>query len=156
MGGAHFYNLPIGKGKRTGIFGSFLMACYDTDTEEYQSICKLGTGLSDEDLQTATAFYKEHLIDGPRSYYQYPEGWTPDVWFDTVQVWEVLCADLSISPAHKAAAGQVHESKGIALRFPRFIRIRPDKTCELATSAEQVAEFYNNQSVINGGILLCP
>jgi DNA ligase-1 len=140
-----------GKGKRTGVYGAFLMACYDAETEEYQSICKLGTGLSDEDLKTTTAFFKEHLLEGPRPYYSYPETMKPDVWFDTKQVWEVLCADLSLSPVHKAAVGQVHESKGIALRFPRFIRLRPDKTCELATSAEQVVEFYQNQSVIGGG-----
>ena len=138
----------FGKGKRTGVYGAYLLACYNDVDEEYQCICKIGTGFSDEALQELTKTMDEHKIEGPRRYYRLPEGGnlTPDVWFEPKQVWEVLAADLSISPVHTAAIGEVDPAKGIALRFPRFIRVRDDKGPEDATNATQIAQMYNDQA----------
>jgi DNA ligase-1 len=41
----------FGVGKRTGTFGSFLLACWNEDRERLETVCKVGTGFSDEALQ---------------------------------------------------------------------------------------------------------
>ncbi|CEJ04812.1 Putative DNA ligase [Rhizopus microsporus] len=140
-----------GRGKRTSVYGAFLLACYDPDTEEYQTICKLGTGFSEENLQLFYDTLKDHVIEEPRRFYTLGDNPPkPDIWFEPVQVWEVKCADLSISPTYMAGVGKVDETKGISLRFPRFIRVRDDKEPEDATTSEQISDFYFSQQSQQG------
>ncbi|EPS38331.1 hypothetical protein H072_8082 [Dactylellina haptotyla CBS 200.50] len=142
-----------GRGKRTSVYGAFLLACYNPSTEQYESICNIGTGFSDEVLAALHTQLSPLIIPKPKPFYAHstvPKD-QPDVWFEPQVVWEVLCADLTLSPRYKAAAENVGASgKGVSLRFPRYIRERDDKKPDSATTARQVAEMYQAQESVGG------
>ncbi|KAJ7900327.1 hypothetical protein B0H14DRAFT_2673232 [Mycena olivaceomarginata] len=128
-----------GKGKRTDVYGAFLLACYDSDSEQS------GTGFSEEVLKSHYDVLKPLELTKVRGDVKIG-GAKPDVWFEPQIVWEVLTADLSLSPVYTAAQGLVEE-RGISLRFPRFVRIRDDKSAEDSTGPEQIAEMYESQAL---------
>jgi DNA ligase-1 len=138
-----------GKGKRTGAYGAFLLAIYDPEAEEFQTVCKAGTGFSDEDLTTHHEFFKSRTLAKADINYNVTDKVQPDVWLEACQVWEIRAADLSISPVHTGAMGIKADGKGIGLRFPRFLRIREDKSPEESTGPDQIVEMFEAQASVS-------
>ncbi|KAI9442212.1 DNA ligase [Lactarius indigo] len=72
-------------------------------------------------------------------------GYSPSVYFRPHEVWEIRGADVTLSPVSVAAKGLVSENRGLSLRFPRFVRIREDKSVDDASSTEFLAGMYREQ-----------
>lgn len=138
-----------GNGRKAGWFSPFLLGAYNPEAEEWQSVCRVMSGFTDEFYKRWTAYYSEEgrQLDPQAASRIYSTREVPDVWFKPLAVWEIKGADLTLSPVHAAGAGLVHPDRGISLRFPRFMRDRtPEKGCEDASTGGDVAELYRRQS----------
>ncbi|KAI0390028.1 hypothetical protein F5Y17DRAFT_446476 [Xylariaceae sp. FL0594] len=146
-----------GKGKRTSVYGAFLLACYNAGSDTYETVCNIGTGFSEQVLEELHQQLSAIVIDRPKPFYSHSAGGQhqPDVWFEPRYVWEVKTADLTLSPRYKAGCNEgvdpSGDGRGISLRFPRFIKIRDDKKPDQATSSRQVAEMYRKQESVSKG-----
>ena len=54
-------------------------------------------------------------------------------------------SSVTLSPVSKAALGMVSDSRGLSLRFPRFIKLKEDKTVDMASTPEFLVEMYRAQ-----------
>ena len=142
-----------GKGKRTSVYGAFLLACYNPSSQTFETVCNIGTGFSEAVLEELHSRLCQHVIEKPKPFYAHssvPKD-QPDVWFEPKFVWEVKTADLTLSPRYKAATAlgvDPQGNRGVSLRFPRFILQRDDKKSEDATTSRSVAEMYRKQESV--------
>lgn len=137
----------FGKGRRTGKYGTLLLASYDEDNDLFTSICKVGTGFSDEDLDQLYQILsnKVTIKKNPRINSEMEV----DVWFEPELVIEVVASEITLSPIHMAARNEIRKDTGLALRFPKFTgKIRLEKNAEDASTNEEVMTLYRGQKKV--------
>jgi DNA ligase-1 len=129
----------VGKGKRQvfGI-GALLVGVLDKDVDGnlvVKSLSKLGTGLTDDQFREVKNLADQHLSKNNQkpAIYDVDKNLAPDFWLEPYLVLEVAADEISKSPIHSA---------GVALRFPRLIKIRSDKSFENATTLEELAFIH--------------
>ncbi|MEB3816987.1 MAG: ATP-dependent DNA ligase [Desulfurococcales archaeon] len=132
-----------GRGRRGGKIGTLLMAAYDPDTDTFKTVCKVGSGFTDEDLDRMEEIFKPYII--PHKHPRVDSAIEADVWFVPAKVAEIIGAELTLSPMHTCCLGAVRPGAGISIRFPRFIRWRDDKKPEDATTTKELLEMYRRQ-----------
>ncbi|MDI6888520.1 MAG: ATP-dependent DNA ligase [Methanocellales archaeon] len=115
-----------GEGRRANFIGSYLLACRDPATGDLLSIGRVGTGMTDEQLAELTGLFKDLIVSEKGK----------DIELKPEIVFEVGYEEIQKSPNYDS---------GFALRFPRLISIREDKSVEDADSIERVQELYKMQ-----------
>ncbi len=132
-----------GRGRRGGTYGALLMAAYNPEKDVFETVCKVGSGFTDEDLAKLPEMLKPYIID-----HKHPRvvaKMKPDVWVTPALVAEIIGAEITLSPIHTCGMDAIKPGVGISIRFPRFIRWRPDKGPEDATTTKELIEMYKKQ-----------
>jgi DNA ligase 1 len=132
-----------GKGKRAEFgTGALLAGVYDSDKDEFVTISKLGTGLSDQGWREINErLARLEVAEKPARVNSII---VPDAWLEPAIVVEVLADEITPSPRH--TAGMAGDRPGFALRFPRIVSFRTeDKKPEDATSIREIREMFEQQ-----------
>jgi DNA ligase-1 len=123
-----------GTGKRGGMLSSYLCAVYSPAKDRFETFTKVATGFSDAELAAFPRKLAKFKTAHKPARLDCNPSMKPDVWFNPGVVMEVLGAEITKSPNHTAGGG-------LALRFPRFLRFRDDKSPEEATTDKEVLQI---------------
>jgi DNA ligase-1 len=115
-----------GEGRRASYLGSYRLGCLDELTGKLLDIGWVATGLTDEALADLTEMFKELIL--------VQKGM--EVELKPAVIFEVAYEEIQKSQSY---------SSGYALRFPRLVRVRDDKSLEEADTLERVVSIYRVQ-----------
>ncbi len=117
--------VEYGHGKRIGVLSDYTFAVRDGD--KLVNIGKAYSGLTDVEIAEMTKWFLEHTLED--------QGFRLAV--EPRIVLEVAFNNMMRSDRHES---------GYALRFPRIVRLRPDKLPEEADTIERATEIYESQT----------
>jgi len=115
-----------GEGRRASFLGSYRLACQDTSSGDLLDVGWVATGLTDEALTDLTLMFRELII--------LEKGMEVEI--KPAVIFEVAYEEIQKSPNY---------SSGYALRFPRMVAVRDDKSLEEADTLERVMALYRVQ-----------
>jgi len=118
--------VEYGHGKRVGVLSDYTFAVWDRDKDKLVNIGKAYSGLTDVEIAEMTQWFLEHTIED--------QGFLRVV--EPKVVLEVAFNNMMQSERHES---------GYALRFPRIVRLRPDKSPEEADTLERAREIFERQ-----------
>jgi DNA ligase 1 len=134
-----------GKGRRVGNYGAFLLATYEPDEDTFFTICKVGTGFTDEMLEEISKSLKHHVLKNKHPRVNSGEI-KMDVWFEPKLVIEIFSPEITLSPLYTTSINKIKKGYGLALRFPKFTgKIRDDKNAEDSTTITEIENIYKKQ-----------
>ncbi|HLJ31141.1 MAG TPA: ATP-dependent DNA ligase [Candidatus Babeliales bacterium] len=135
-----------GKGKRSHFgIGAFLVGVYNKNKDMFQTVAKIGTGMTDDEWKELKKKCDVLATEDKPKNVECAKELTPDVWVVPQLICRVRADEITLSPLH--TAGKTEQHLGYALRFPRFMDYRTDKTVEEATTDYEIKRLYEDQFI---------
>lgn len=120
----------LGKGKRTGFgIGAFLVGVYDSKKDQFVTVAKIGTGLTDVEWKNIQVKSQAVKVKNKPGNYLVNKMMECDIWVEPKIIVEIRSDEITKSPVHTA---------GLALRFPRLERFRDDKNYQETTTLKEL------------------
>jgi DNA ligase-1 len=131
----------LGRGSRAEFeFGGLLIAVYNPERSRLETVAKIGSGFSEAEMVELQGMLEKIKASQPPEALDYRI--KPEFWVEPKYVVEVAFDNITRSPTHTCA---MEGGKGYALRFPRLLRIRADKSVKEITTSGEVAEMFELQ-----------
>ena len=138
----------FGRGQRAELgFGGLLAAVYNKERDMFETITRIGTGFTEEQMKAfKSALDKIRINKKPVRVDSMVE---PNFWVEPKYIVTVNADEITRSPTHTCGMylDDAKGEEGYALRFPRLTSdgIREDKGPEDATTTEEIIEMFGQQ-----------
>jgi DNA ligase-1 len=131
----------LGRGARAEFeFGGVLVAVYNSDSGKLETVAKVATGFTEEEMVNLGKTLERIKIPSPPAKLEHKI--EVDFWVEPKYVVEVAFDEITQSPNHTCG---LRDEKGYALRFPRLLRIRTDKGVKEITTTDEVIKMFELQ-----------
>jgi DNA ligase-1 len=131
----------LGKGERQKFeFGGLLACVQNEETGELETVAKIGSGFSEDEMKSFQEMLDRIRVDGkPRGVNSKLE---PDFWVQPKYVISVGADEITLSPMHTCG---MEGGRGYALRFPRMLSLREDKGVGDITTTREIIRMFEMQ-----------
>lgn len=124
-----------GKGRRTGVYGTYMGAVFDPVDNKYIAFTRFFSGLTDELSESLTKDMEQYKEKRKPNNVICED--IPEIWFNPEVVVEIIGDEITVS--------EKFSTLGYSLRFPVFQRFRPEKGPEDITTVDEIKKLYNSQ-----------
>ncbi len=115
--------VEVGHGKRHGVLSDYTFAVRDTRRDKLVNIGKAYSGLTDAEISEMTRWFETHTIARHGRFHQVEPTVVVEIAFDVI-------------------VRSTRHGSGFSLRFPRIVRLRPDKTVDEIDTVDTVTALY--------------